>query len=452
MNLHRSFAIYGSDLFFCILFLQTAFTQSYHNIKHQSIDFNILRAIFCSSKSVFKCSSRQSIVRPALNSIDSDVFTTKYFNNGTYQRVFTAANIINFSEQQGSLNHSNAIVQQMRNPQKIALVSLMVPIIFGLKYISSHNILIPVALLLSAYLPCVVWGMPRSNIGSWKSKISNAHRFGGIMTLAMPILATIWESMFSKHISGIFYIITASVILCNIAFGGMLIPRRIPAYDIPTTRAFAVGVLLGLSFLSLSLFFRYGQYLWYKPFGYIFAALSVYTNVYAWSDGLQHLRLYLRGHFKRDIGKKWYLPFERSTLKTIFIDNLIKQPTKEGLDASVSPANIVTVSTTILTALFALISLLQVRYLQLGTEGMRNMVLLYPDIVRWSVYEALLAVVANNFGTFAGTMVLHNKVNQRTAGVFNAIGLMIPVMNLIGYAFRNPQALASLLKTSFGSF
>ena len=105
--------------------------------------------------------------------------------------------------------------------------------------------------------------------------------------------------------------------------------------------------------------------------------------MYAWSDGLQHLHRYLKGDFKSSIGKKWYLPFEKSTFKHIFIDCLVKQPTDEALRASVSPANQVTVATTLLTAVFATISLLQTRYLMSGHIGMTNMLSQYPDIVRW---------------------------------------------------------------------
>jgi hypothetical protein len=315
-----------------------------------------------------------------------------------------------------------------------------------------HPIVVAPFLFLLAYAPCLVWGFPKATIGSWKSATSNFHRFGGMSTLLLPLAATIWEGLTSRHIGISAYASIVSVILMNIVFGCALIPKRIPAYDVPTTRAFAVGVLLGFSFLTLSLFFRFGHLPAYRLPGTIFAIVAVYTNIYAWSDSLQHLKLYFQGHFKSDIGRKWYLPFEKSSYKQIFVDALIKQPRAEGLAASVSPSNIVTVSTTFLTAIFALICLLQVRYLWLGMDGMIRMKEQYPNIVQWSTYEALLAVVANNFGTFAGTLVLHNKVTQRNAGVYNAVGLMIPVMNLLGFCTRNPKAMAALLATSTTMF
>merc|ERR1711916_259844 len=135
-----------------------------------------------------------------------------------------------------------------------------------------------------------------------------------------------------------------------------------------------------------------------------------------------------------------------------FVDCLYKQPTEDALDQSVSPANAVTVLTTVLTALFASISLLQMRYLFEGSAGMARMSVLYPEIVRFSVYEALLAVVANNFGTFAGTLVIQNKIDQTSGGIYNAIGLLIPVLNLVGFLSRYPGIGSQLLATSFARF
>lgn len=43
----------------------------------------------------------------------------------------------------------------------------------------------------------------------------------------------------------------------NLSMGAALIPVRIPAYDIPTLRAFAVGVGLGCSFATLTLYYRF---------------------------------------------------------------------------------------------------------------------------------------------------------------------------------------------------
>ena len=378
-------------------------------------------------------------------------FTKPYIPiQSSSQRIFSTLTNYNSLkiEKNSEINvHQKQIIQQL---SKITLIAT--PVLFWQLIRNWQIPPLSILLFLTAYLPCLVWGLPKSTIGSWKSFISNSHRIGGVLTLILPLLFTIWEATTSSHVSLPIYLFGIFVILTNLGFGGALIPTRIPAYDIPTVRAFAVGVLLGLSFTTLSLFFRFGYLSSYFIPGSMFAFISIYTVIYSFSDGLQHLNMYFKGHFKEDIGKKWYLPFEKSNLKYIFMDCLTKQPTEEALNASVSPANIVTCSTTMLTAIFAIISLLQVRYLWLGSAGMQSMLSQFPEIVRWSCYEALLAVTANNFGTFAGTLVLQNKVNQRTAGMFNAIGLMIPVMNVIGLLFRYPIASQQLLQTSFMKF
>lgn len=306
------------------------------------------------------------------------------------------------------------------------------------------------SLISLAYLPCLVWGLPWSKIGSWRSVKSIGHRFGGIFTLLLPLLFAVWESITSTHISTPLYLLGIGMILLNIYMGAALIPSRIPAYDIPTLRAFAVGVLLALSFASLSLFFRFGHLASYAIIGKVLAAVTIYGVVYAWSDALQHLNNFRKKEFKEEIGKKWYLPFQKSSFKHVFLDCLIKQPTKEGLAASVSPANHVTVLTTFLTAIFASTALIQCRYLLSGTDGVQKLMELYPDIARWSTYNALLAVVANNFGTFVGTLVVQNKIPQQIGGMFNAIGLFIPVFNVIAFTMKYPLLWKGLFVTSFG--
>ena len=57
------------------------------------------------------------------------------------------------------------------------------------------------SLISLAYLPCLVWGLPWSKIGSWRSVKSIGHRFGGVFTLLLPLLFAVWESITSTHIS-----------------------------------------------------------------------------------------------------------------------------------------------------------------------------------------------------------------------------------------------------------
>ena len=311
-----------------------------------------------------------------------------------------------------------------------------------------------------AYLPFVFvyaftlkWGIPMARIGSWKSLTSNFHRIGGVLTLLLPIFLVGYEAVISTDVSTPCYLLCVACILTNVLAGAKLIPRRIPAYDIPTLRAFGVGTSLAISFLTLSMFFKFGAFPWYEPIGKVLTITALYSTLYAWIDATRHMYNYfVTKKYKPEIGSKWGLPFESASFKHVFVDCLYKQPTEDALDQSVSPANAVTVLTTVLTALFASISLLQMRYLFEGSAGMARMSVLYPEIVRFSVYEALLAVVANNFGTFSGTLVIQNKVDQTSGGIYNAIGLLIPVLNLVGFLSRYPGIGSQFLATSFARF
>ena len=141
----------------------------------------------------------------------------------------------------------------------------------------------------------------------------------------------------------------------------------------------------------------------------------------------------------KGLPRHWFLPFERSNFKDVFVRNLWRQPTAEALEASVSPPNGVVVFTTSMTAAFALLALLQLRYLALGSAGMAAFAAAEPEFCRWSTYQALLAVVANNFGTFAGTLVIQRRATQKQAGLYNAIGLLIPVLNIVAFLAMHPS-------------
>lgn len=305
---------------------------------------------------------------------------------------------------------------------------------------------VPFALTLLAYLPCLGWGMPYFKIGSWKSWALIGHRFGGSATLILPIILAGLEVIFESHVPAHLYALTIAAITFNLSCGAVLI-KRIPAYDIPTLRAFAVGVSLGSSFMGVSLMLRLGHLLWYEPIGKVFAALSIYAALFAWSDALQHTYQYMRGNFKHAIGKQWFLPFQKPNMVDVFVRNFYRQPTQDALDATVSPANFVVVLTTVLTACFASLGLIQIHYLYSGSEGITRLIATHPDVCRWGAYQALLAVVANNFGTFAGTLVIQKRVSQKQAGLYNAIGLLIPVLNVLAFLARFPAATTGLLAT-----
>lgn len=89
-----------------------------------------------------------------------------------------------------------------------------------------------------------------------------------------------------------------------------------------------------------------------------------------------------------------------------------------------------------MTALFGLSNLLNIYYLKCGYKGMLYKRELYPQIQQMSIYGWLLAAVANNFGTFAGTLVVKRKVCTFWGAFFNGIGLFIPLLNILVFIYR----------------
>jgi phosphate/sulfate permease len=61
---------------------------------------------------------------------------------------------------------------------------------------------------------------------------------------------------------------------------------------------------------------------------------------------------------------------------------------------------------------------------------------LFPSYTRYSAYLTLLAAVANNFGTFVGTLVVQQKVTSFWGAFFNAIGLLISAVATLAFQLR----------------
>jgi hypothetical protein len=106
---------------------------------------------------------------------------------------------------------------------------------------------------------------------------------------------------------------------------------------------------------------------------------------------------------------------------------------------TVTPSSAAVVFTVTLTAMFSLTTLLQWHFVYCGTSGMILRHQLFPSFTRSSAYLTLLAAVANNFGTFAGTLVVQQKVTSFWGAFFNAIGLLIPVVAMLAFQIRVPH-------------
>jgi len=304
-------------------------------------------------------------------------------------------------------------------------------------------------LFLMPYMVTLIFALPRTNIGSKTYLVSIIHRISGINTLLLPLALIIYESIYQQHSHLLCYLVAAFCVILNCVYGGLLIPKRIHAFDIPTIRAFVVGVTLGLSFVCLSLNFRFGHHAWFEPMGKVLAVCSLVGLAYAINDSVQHIYRFVTGpKLKAQIDFGLFFPEKRAhevgldyrypSLWECFITCTYKQPRNYMAMAlcTVTPSNFPVVYTVTLTALFGLANLMQIHYLVCGHEGMLYRHDLFPRITRMSVYGWLLAATANNFGTFAGTLVVKRQVCTFWGAFFNAIGLLIPLFNIFFFMYR----------------
>lgn len=305
------------------------------------------------------------------------------------------------------------------------------------------------ALCLAPYLVTLVFALPRTHIGSKTYIVSIIHRFSGISTLLLPLGLMAYEAVYQKDPHIMCYALAVLCICINCIYGGLLIPKRIHRFDIPTIRAFVVGVTLGLSFVCLSLNFMFGHLETFEVFGKALAVLSLIGLSYAINDSAQHIYRFLTApKVKSQVDMGFFFPektavevglnYEFPTLWECFVTSTYKQPEdyRAVALATVTPSNFPVVYTVTLTALFGLANLMQIHYLVCGHEGMQYRREVFPKITQMSVYGWLLAATANNFGTFAGTLVVKRVVCTFWGAFFNAIGLLIPLFNIFFFMYR----------------
>ena len=307
-------------------------------------------------------------------------------------------------------------------------------------------------LTLIPYLIILTWSLPLTRIGSWKTITSITHRLSGILSLLLPMTLTIYNAWTDQHPPRYLYIISLICIVFNCIFGALLIPQRIPSFDIPTIRAFGVGVTLGLSFVGWSLVWYFGAEPWFTPFGYICGIYSFIACLLAWNDSIQHIYTNKTNpYYATQLDLEYFKPPKRPhqvglkhkpyKLWEVFSKFPFKSVDPKLQEVTVTPSSAAVVFTVTLTAIFSLTTLLQWHYLYpVESSGMILRHDLFPSFTKIILpILALLAAVANNFGTFAGTLVVQQKVTSFWGAFFNAIGLLIPVVATLAFQLRVPH-------------
>ena len=300
------------------------------------------------------------------------------------------------------------------------------------------------------YLFILAWTLPLTGIGSWKTVTSMIHRLSGFFTLILPMGLVIYNLWTDQHPPFYLYLTTLACIVLNCLFGALLIPQRIPSFDIPTIRAFGVGVTLGLSYVGWSLVWYFGAERWFAPFGYLCGIYSIIACFFALNDSTQHIFIHMTSSYYATQPDKEFLESPKQPLQVglkrkpyrlweVFIKFFFKSANPKLQEVSVSRSSTTVAFSMTLTAIFSLTTLLQWQYLYCGSSGMILRHQLFPSFTRASAYLALLAAFSNNFGIFAGTLVIKQKVSAFWGAILNVIALLIPLLAMLVFQLRLPH-------------
>lgn len=305
---------------------------------------------------------------------------------------------------------------------------------------------LPVWLSFIASIPCLSLAIPLSKKGDWVNSSAISHRITGVGTLVLPLILFLYEAFTNTHPPTVLYFTTILVCFSNVVSGAILVVKKIPAYDIPSLRGFGVSVATCLAFLGMSLMFQVGHHRAYRPIGVFFVFLSLYAVIYAWSDAFQHMRHFFNGTYKRHLGKWVGQDFRKTTWGLAFVKAIWKQPTEEELRATAAPSNIIIITPVFFIAVFSGATLVQIRYLISGPDGMLEIQELRPELARWAVYNSLLAVFSTNFATFLGSLVLHERISLLQSACYSLFSFLIPCINTVALVWRHPHIFQDLIR------
>lgn len=243
------------------------------------------------------------------------------------------------------------------------------------------------------------------------------------MTLVLPIVLIAFEAIYQIHPNVHLYLITVISIAFNCIFGGLLIPKRVSKWDIPTIRIFVVAVIGGLSMSCISLTFRFGHLPSFDVFDRFVGGFSVLYMVYAVVDYVHHLHQFvanMKTGSAMDLGfrsrsMRWKKPsdvgltHEAPSLRYCFVTAFREKQNAKDRDnvamVTVSPSNLPVVLVQTMTALNSVLMCLPSPLLIRGHQGMIHFQDSFPKAAQMSVYGYLAVVLGNQIGTFALTLV-----------------------------------------------
>ena len=311
------------------------------------------------------------------------------------------------------------------------------------------------SLFLIIYSGLLLFTIPLALIvGSQSFFVSIIHRWSGIITLLLPIPLMAFESIYGIHPDTNLYLFSVITIAFNCIFGGLLIPIRIPKWDIPTIRIFVVAATGGLSFIALSLNFRFGHIPSFEAFGRFLAVLSILSMIYALCDCAHHIHQFainMKTETAMDLGlrssrfqtqrpSQMGLKSESPSLFYCFVNAFCARQNNEDPAimemVTAVPSNIPVVMLSVSTAFFGMAAAVQFHFLMLGQQGMIYLQETFPKLTQMAVYGTLGAALANNFGAFAGTLVLKKKLSIVQAVLLNTIVIPVPLVAIAVFVAR----------------
>ena len=179
--------------------------------------------------------------------------------------------------------------------------------------------------------------------------------------------------------------------------------------------------MFGLTWIGLSLNFKFGHLPFFEPLGRFFATFSIVSGIWSVRDCNLQIHQYVSNTKIRKtidygfdhrpkikpsaVGLKYETPSFWHCFITAFYGHQDSNDLSNVAMVTSTPSNLSVIVSSVTITIFGMIGWLQVHYLVWGHQGMIYLQSTFPKTTQMTVYGYLGAALANNLTAFFGTLV-----------------------------------------------
>ena len=288
----------------------------------------------------------------------------------------------------------------------------------------------------SLYIPMMVWTLVLAyTSGSFKDRLSLDHRNTSALSILYPLLFIIYHGVFNKVVNPAIFTFCTFISSLTQLNSYQLLKTRVPSYDTTTAMFFMFSILEQFQTgVMLPLLFTFGHLESFEIFRIPFFIQAIYSIFYSWGLFFHFIRARValpKGFKFDDQFAGWKVGF-KGPMKNKFLlwDILFLPVNNERTAKSAIKVSIDNILSIIFGNIFLITSTTSFiyPYFRYGHKFMNEFSLLTRSMMTDVILSGFAAV---QIIVFAGSMVIHKKLDRNKANILNGPWLVLLTMSAI---------------------